>query len=199
MSNNIRNQVVVVTGGIGTGKSTVCSIFKEFGATIVSADNLARIAAIQSQSEIQREFPGVYDKELDRKKLAEIVFNNPSKRLKLESILHPKIQELADSEFSQALNNFSTLVIYECPLFYEVGMDKKDYKAVILITANQSECIDRVTKRDNLQIDSIKNRINAQMSLESKVDNADFVINNNGNIEDLKLEARKVYEKVSKL
>lgn len=187
---------MVVTGGIGSGKSTVCAIFKDLGANTVSADELAREASDIAKPEIISHFPQCFDKEgnLNRRQLAEFVFKDSTLRLKLEAILHPIIQKLADDKFSKAIKDNAPLVIYECPLFFETNMNKKDYRCVIVVDVPVDLAIERSALRDNLDRESIKQRMSAQKSREER--NADYIIDNSGNLENLKKEVTKLFNKL---
>lgn len=198
MSNNSRKNVIVVTGGIGSGKSTVCDLFKRLGAIVISADVLAREATDIAKAGIQKEFPQVFNEsgDLNRKLLAQIVFQDPDKRLRLEALLHPVIQSLANKKFSEASNNSSALVIYECPLFFEAQMNKRDYRALVVVDAPIDISSARAALRDNTTIESIAPRILAQTNREQRNSVADYLIDNSGDKKNLENQVLSIFNKL---
>jgi dephospho-CoA kinase len=176
---------VGVTGGIGSGKSTACGIFADLGRFVVMADEVARKLADEDpevKREIEAEFgPGAYlpNGFLDRKNIAAVVFTDKRKRARLDSIIHPRVfraieQQLAPLPTTQTL----PYVLIEAALIYETGMDESlDY--VIVVTAEEEICIQRVSVRDSVSREDVRRRISAQMPMERKMKRADFVIHNN--------------------
>lgn len=199
MSKNSKARVLIVTGGIGSGKSKVCEIMSKNGAVVISADILARTAMNEAMTEIKTKFTQAFseDGSLDRNKLSKIVFSDSNQRLELEKILHPIIQKLADLEFDKAFKNGDKFVVYECPLFYEVRMNKKDYRGVIVVDAPEEICITRVSNRDSLNKTDIKMRMENQASREDRIYNADYIINNSGSLEQLEDQVKQLISQFS--
>lgn len=188
-----QSQVTVVTGTIGSGKSTVVDIMKELGACCVSADELARRAVAKGSeglASIVREFgEGVLreDGVLDRKKLAEVVFNDKEKLARLEAITHPIIAALAESEFSAAIARGEPgLLVYECPLFFEKGMAAQSFGRVVLVTADEQTCLERVMKRDGVDESQARARLAKQLPVEEKRKGADIIIDNSFTLDHLR-------------
>jgi dephospho-CoA kinase len=177
---------VGVTGGIGSGKSTVCQLFSNSGRQIILADDLARRIAdehLDVKAAIKKAFGSsayLPSGRLDRKTIASIVFANGSKRQKLNSIIHPRVFEAIDHQLdSLPPQQTHPYVLIEAALVYETGMNEwLDY--VIVVTADEENCIQRVMARDNIHRDEVMRRIAAQMPMEKKVRQGDFIIQNNG-------------------
>jgi dephospho-CoA kinase len=183
---------VGVTGGIGSGKSTVCGLFADLGRHVIMADDVARKLADENgdiREAIQRAFgPDTYlsDGLLNRKKVASIVFNDPKKRSTLDSIIHPYVFEAIDLQLQTiSPNQESPYVLIEAALMYETRMDEAlDY--VVVVSAEEETCIQRVTTRDQLSRNDVLQRIAAQMPMPKKLKKADFVLHNNASVDDLR-------------
>jgi dephospho-CoA kinase len=183
---------VGVTGGMGSGKSTVCKIFSGSGRCVIPADDVARRIADEHlgvKAAIEKVFgPAAYlpNGKLDRKKIASIVFADDAKRERLNSIIHPRVFEAIDHQLdSLPPKQTHPYVFIEAALVYETGMNELlDY--VIVVTADEENCIQRVMERDSISRDEVKRRIAAQMPTETKAKQADFIIENNGSKAELR-------------
>ena len=175
---------VGITGGIGSGKSTVCEIFRVLGITVFEADKVAR--NLMNENSVIRqnlvEWFGneIYsENQLNRKLLAELIFNNNSLLNKVNSLVHPIVRE----EFVKWKNSQNTVYsVYEAAILFESGFYKlMDY--TVLITAPQQIRINRVMARDNLSQDQVLARINNQWTDDEKRKLATTVIiNDNKNL-----------------
>ena len=187
---------IALTGGIGAGKSLVAEMFAELGAICIDSDQLAREV-------IERGKPGfdeviarfgdevLVDGEIDRTKLAAIIFQNADARRDLENIIHPKVRELAAKITSRAVEN--AVVINEIPLLFETnGQDRFDL--VITVEAHIDDRRTRLLTR-GLKGYEIENRIAAQASREERESISDFVIENDGDISDLEKKVLSIWEK----
>ena len=192
-------QVVAVTGGIGSGKSTASRLFGERGAVVVSADELARQVVTPGSGPLQalvRTFGQTIlaaDGSLDRRALGRIVFADPEKRKQLEQISHPAIRALAHKAFEQAIRAGAPLVVYDCPLLFETGLDRSGFRAIVTVTAPVERCIERVVARDGLSVAEAKARIAAQLPLEEKVRRSTHVLDNSGSPEALASAVAELY------
>lgn len=183
---------VGVTGGIGSGKSTVCSILASMGRHVLQADELARRLTDtlpEIRSEITSHFGNdIYrmDGNLDRKKLAGIVFSNPSERAVLDGIIHPHVFKAIDSE-TKRLSPARKVpyIVIEAALVYETGMDER-LDHVIVVHADEEVRVRRVMERDGVTRDEVLLRLGSQMDQAEKVKLADFVIENSGTEEELR-------------
>ncbi len=170
-----------ITGGIGSGKTTVCEIFKLLGVPVFHADDEAKI--LQNNDLHIRElliklfgkhiyFP---DGMLDRKKLAGLIFNNSEALAKVNSIIHPAVR----NSFLKWANNHQDAyyILYEAAILLESGY-ASDFDRTILVFAEEKVRIERVIKRDNVSEELVKQRINNQMTEAQKIKMVDFIIEN---------------------
>lgn len=180
---------IAVTGGYGSGKSSVCEIISEKGYPVIKADFLAKNLLNENpevKKEVIQSFGGKsYSGDLPNKNfLAEIVFNDPEKLEILNSIIHPRTIKIIEEKMSESLKK-SDLVFVESALIYEAKR-VKHFDYIILVSAEEEIRISRIEKRDGLQRDEIRKRISNQLSEEEKRKRADFIIENNGVRADLK-------------
>lgn len=193
-------KVAGLTGGIGTGKTTVAKFFKEWGVHIIDADVIAREVVkkgLPAWEEIRREFgPSVLrdDGEIDREKLGKIVFSSQEKRERLNAIVHPYVRERMLAELEKALRE-SKDVILDIPLLFENRIHEW-LRPVILVYAPEKVQIERIMKRDGLTVEECLKRIRAQMPIEEKKLLADYIIDNSGDINRTREDAASVYRKV---
>lgn len=174
---------VGITGGIGSGKSTVCKVFKLLGAPVFEAD----IVAKQLQNTNQKIRKGlirlfgedIYTSEdtVDRKKLAAIIFNDDLMLSKVNELIHPAVRE----EFEQWLEKQnSPYIVHEAAILFESGFYKlMDFN--IVVSASEEQRIERIMQRDGINRESVIRRIQKQWSDERIQNLADMVIHNNNN------------------
>ena len=194
-------KLVGLTGGIASGKSTVAEILKRQGAAIINADVLAREVVEpghQAWTEIVNTF-GIAvlqpDRTLDRQKLRAIIFDDAAARKKIESIIHPQVRALAEQRIREHAVAGYAVIVYEVPLLFE-GNLQEWLRPVILVACDVDTQRNRLQSRDNLSAAQAQKHIDAQMSLEAKRRFADYVIENNGSLEDLKRQVQAVLEKI---
>ena len=189
--------VVALTGGICAGKSTVAQNFAELGALVVDADQLARIAIERGSdgfAEVLLRFGDeiILNGDIDRKKLAEIVFSDEAARKDLEKIIHPRVQ----ATFAEVVEDLEhdDILIYEIPLLAETdAAEKFDY--IITVEADIELRKERLLKR-GLYISQIEKRMAAQASQESSEAIADSVIYNDGDEDSLLRQVENLWESV---
>jgi len=174
---------VGITGGIGSGKSTVCKVFKTMGIPVFEADLVAK-QLMNNDPELRKQLihlfgSSVYqsDQTIDRKYLAGIVFSNPSLLAKLNEVVHPAVRKTFDDWF---LNQNSPYVIHEAAILFESGFYKIMDKTITVVT-DELERIDRVIKRDHITVEMVRQRMKNQWNDEQRIKLADFVIGNNDN------------------
>lgn len=191
---------IALTGCIGSGKSSVSAILKDRGYVVLCADEVAHRILQASASEVAQIF-GAYvvrDGVVDRKALGALVFGDKEARLRLESLLHPKIRK---EMFSRALVLESTKKWYflDIPLFFESG-GKQSYPVskIVLVYAPKEQCLARILKRDRLDRESAQARINAQMDIEQKRVMSDYIIDNTGDKEALEGLVSEVLERLER-
>lgn len=191
---------IAITGGIGTGKSSVSAILRLYGYTIIDADKVAhQILNDHTPSVVELFSEDILgkDDQIDRKKLGKIVFENYAQKKKLEDFLHPKIKNEILSQANQ-LESYSQYYFLDIPLFFEVG-GKKTYEVdqVLLIYAPKELQLKRIIARDGLsQEDAIK-RIEAQMDIEEKKLRSENIIENTKGLKELQEEIEKFLQKLS--
>ena len=189
--------VVALTGGIGSGKSTVAQNFAELGALVIDADQLARMAIERGTdgfADVLLRFGDevILNGDIDRKKLAEIVFGDEKARKDLESIIHPRVQAL----FTQAVADLELddILIYEIPLLVETGAAEKfDY--VVTVESDIELRKARLLKK-GLYISQIEKRMASQASEEARTAIADAVIRNDGDEDSLLRQVENIWESV---
>ena len=176
--------LVGLTGGMGSGKTLSASFFKDLGAFILDADLICRKLVEPGQA-AWKEIEAVFGKEiftesgnLDRRKLADIIFGDPEKKQTLEDILHPKVFEFERLEYDAIRKEYpNALVIVDAALLIESGNYKKMDK-VIVVKSDEKNRINRILARSELSRDEIADRIKNQMPSDEKVRYADFVLEN---------------------
>lgn len=174
---------VGITGGIGSGKSTICKVFKVLGIPVFEADSVAG-QLMNSNTVIREQLISLFgtsvylpDMTIDRKFLSKIVFNNPSLLKQLNAIVHPVVRKSWDDWF-QAQQ--STYVIHEAAILFESGFYKMMDKTITVVT-DEAERIQRVKKRNRITEEQVRQRIRNQWTDEQRIKLADFVISNNDN------------------
>ena len=194
-------KLVGLTGGIASGKSTVAKILQSLGAAIVNADDLAR-EVVEPGHEAWKEIVASFgadilqsDQTLDRQKLRTLIFNQPEARKRLESIIHPRVRALAEERIRDYAAAGYPVAIYEVPLLFE-GNLQEWLRPVILVACDVETQTARLQNRDHLTAADAEKHIAAQMSLKDKRRLADYVIENNGSLEDLERQTRQILEEL---
>lgn len=172
-------KIIGLTGGIGSGKSTVASLFESKGVPVYYSDDEAKFLMEHSpilKEKIKKEFgQGAFiNEQLNRSYLAGIVFGNKKELLKLNSIVHPAVK-VHFKEWIEKQN--ATYVIQENPLIFE-NQNQDDFDQIILVTAPLEERINRVMQRDGSDKISVLNRIKNQLSDDEKKSSSHFIIDN---------------------
>ena len=189
---------VGLTGGIGSGKTTVSNFLLDYGIPVYNSDIKGKTLMntnIELKNDIVNIFgESVYNKGiLNTNLLSSIVFNDSTKIEQLNNLVHPKVAQ----DFNQWVgkNNNKPILVKEAAILIESGaylnMDK-----IILVVSEKSTRINRVSKRDNSDLESIEKRINHQLTDNEKIKYADYIIENNSSLEHLKLEVLKVVNKI---
>lgn len=196
---------VGLTGGIATGKSTVSALLRQAGFPIVDADIVAREVVepgTPTLEKIKSAFgPGIIDNGvLDRRKLGQIVFEDGAQLKKLNDIMQPAISSaMADKINFWRLQNVPILVL-DVPLLFERDYDKnKLVDKIIVVTASEEIQLFRLENRDQLSNMEARNRVKAQLPMSQKIARADYVIDNNGRIEELQEQVTVLIKKIKEI
>ena len=189
---------VGLTGGIGSGKTTVSNFLLDYGIPVYNSDTQGK-TLMNTNLELKNNIVSIFGERvynngiLNTNLLSSIVFNDSSKIEQLNNLVHPKVAQ----DFNQWVgkNNNKPILVKESAILIESGaylnMDK-----IILVVSEKSTRINRVSKRDNSDLDSIEKRINLQLTDNEKIKYADYIIENNSSLEHLKLEVLKVVNKI---
>ena len=183
-------RLIGLTGGIGSGKSTVARLFAERGVPVIDADELAREATrpgAPALTEIGAVWPDVVgsDGALDRRLLGAYVFGDPAARARLEAILHPRIVALCDARARALARAGHRVALYEAALLVETGR-YRDLDGLIVVDAPEDVRVARVIARDGLREADVRARIAAQLPMEDKRRVATHVIHNDGDLNALR-------------
>lgn len=174
---------VGITGGIGSGKSTVCKVFRVLGVPVFQADLVAR--NLQNEdSRIKFQLTELFGSEiydnglLNRRRLAEIIFNNKIQLEKVNNIIHPAVHR--EFEMWKQRHSQHPYILYEAAILFETG-SYHSFDYIIMVMTDEKERIERVMRRDNVSEEAIRRRMLNQMADSQKRKLADFVIENNDN------------------
>jgi dephospho-CoA kinase len=177
-------RLVGLTGGIGTGKSTVARMIRDLGVPVVDADLLARQVVEPGQpahAEIVAAWPDVVDRSgaIDRKKLAERIFADPADRARLEAITHPRIMERAMEQVDEFRRQGLQLAFLEAALLVETGLHS-GLDGLVVVVASEEQQLSRVMAREGCSLIQALARVQSQLPLEEKRQAATHVIDNTG-------------------
>lgn len=191
---------VGLTGGIGSGKSTVAEIFADLGAYVVDTDVIAReVVAPQSDGllEVARLWPAVVrDGVLDRAALADIVFTDAHARAQLNAALHPHIRRRALEREAQARSG--QIIVHVVPLLFETGYDALVDKSV-LVVAPLERRVARIVERDRIDEARVRARVAAQIDPAFARERADYAIENDDGIDRLRHRTREIFDSLNAL
>ena len=191
--------VIGLTGGIGTGKSTVSQILKDRGFFVIDLDVISH-EVIEFSSVVEKIVQNFGREVLDedeagnctisREKLGKIIFANKEKRLALNSIMHPEILKVMHKKILECKSEKNKIIFVEVQLLFEVQWEK-EFDYILLVAAKRDMQVRRVLERDKRSEEEAWNIINSQMSLDEKREKSDFVIENDGNMDDLNKKVDK--------
>jgi dephospho-CoA kinase len=190
--------LVGLTGGIASGKSHVAGIFEQFGASVIDADTVAREVVLPGTSGLVQVVGAFgYDillpnGELDRKRLGEIVFADPAKRLELEGILHPLIKQRTSKLIAEQV---SEIVVYAVPLLVEANLDYP-FDSVITVEAGVENQVSRLISTRSMTESEARQRISAQATTQERAARADFVIDSSGTKEQTRHQVDVIWKQL---
>ena len=195
---------VAVTGGAGSGKTSVCNRLKELGVKVISADEMAREAVAPGSEALTKiiRFFGekvvLFDGTLNRKILRRMITDDDDARLTLERFLHNEITNLIQKNVVCAEKEGCRMVVIEVPLLFELDM-KERFDRVVVVSADKELRVKRLMERDQTSRDSAENLINVQMPDEEKVGRADYVVWNEGSMENLLESVDVLFKNLTKI
>lgn len=190
-----------LTGGIGSGKSSVAALLRERGVPVVDADELAREVVAPGSSGLGQVVAAfgpemlAEDGSLDRKRLGSLVFADGELRKRLNAITHPLVRKLSQQRFAELARRGVTLAGYDVPLLFEVGLDAA-FRPIVVVAASEAKQLERVAGRDGLAAEAVRARIAAQLPLDEKKKRADFVLENDGTLAELAAQVELLLPKL---
>lgn len=192
--------LVALTGNYGMGKSTVLSMFRKLGAAAVDTDEIVKSLLTEKKVLVKiRKLMGdkVFYKngKLNKKKLAEQIFKDASLRHSLEDILHPLVFKRIKT-FTDKINKTEKILIIAAPLVYERGYEDRFDRTIVVYTGEEV-ALTRLKKNGITKKDALL-RLKAQLPIEEKIMRADFLINNDGSLEETVTRVKKIYKKLLK-
>jgi len=189
---------VGITGGIGSGKSTVCSVWDKMGAKVLNADRLAK-ELMQTDDVIKNKLTKTFgtdvfkeDGTLNREYLADEAFAK-NRVDELNAIVHPRMPNAVESRMEQAKEQGTEVFVYEAALLLE-NLQSDYLDSIVLVLADREQRVERVQQRDNSSEKEIQHRMQKQRNFEDSTHLADYLIRNNGSLQNLKNKAKKLYQ-----
>jgi len=196
--------IVGLTGGVASGKTTVSNILREEGAYLIDADRIAR-ELVQPHTPTWSELLKVFgekildrDGSIHRKKLAAIVFSDPQQRNVLNKITHPCIKEEMKRRVEQiGQKDPGAIVVIDAALLVELG-DYREMDKVIVVTSTERQQIERLKEREGASEEEARRILSSQMAIEEKLKVADFVICNEGSLEETRRMTKEVFQELKR-
>jgi dephospho-CoA kinase len=196
-------RVIGLTGGMGSGKSTVSQLLAEFGAAIIDADKVGH-EAYQPNTKTWQELVATFgqqivapDGAIDRKKLGAIVFGSPEQLERLNHIVHPRMFEMMKERIEQYRQQGVKVVVLDAAILFEANWTPL-VDTIWVVVASESVVITRAKARTGLPEDQIRSRLRSQMSNEERTKRANVVIHNDGTFEELRTKIRELWAALKK-
>ena len=194
-------RVIGLTGGIGSGKSTVSRFLAELGAVIIDADKIGH-EVYRPDTDTWRKLVKTFgrgilaaDNTIDRKKLGAIVFSNEEELKRLNAIVHPQITEIIKKQIDDYRRKDAKVIVLDAPVLLEAHA-KNLTDEVWVVVADDDNVIKRAVARTGLREEQIRDRIRAQMSKTERIKNAQVIIYNDGTPEDLRGKIKNLWEQI---
>ena len=195
---------VAVTGGAVSGKSTVVQMFKDLGAQVLDADEVARqVVAVGEPAweELRRTWGPEFfheDGSLDRAKVAQRVFSDPQARRRLNELIHPQVARKIKARLEELEQQGEPLVVVEVPLLFEAGLQSA-YDRVVVVFAEPEDQVSRLGVRDQRQEGEVTGILKAQWPLKEKLAQADYVVDNCGSLSQTQLQVENIWRDLKNL
>ncbi len=202
---HMRPFLLGVTGGIASGKTTVVQLLEEKGAPVIDFDVIARVI-VEPGRPAWKDILACFgeqvlrpDQSVDREKLSNIVFKDPEKRKRLEGFTHPRI----DAEFVRQVHEIgqrdpNAVIQVDVPLLIEIGLQHLFHRILVVHVPREVQ-IERLIRRDRISRKKAADILRAQMPLDEKTAYADFVIHNEGTLEEMKRQVDEVWKKIKEV
>jgi dephospho-CoA kinase len=196
-------KLIGLTGGVGSGKSTVARMFAELGATVVDADEATHAVyapGTEGFDAIVEAFGPQYvrDGQIDRKRLGDLVFNEEAARLRLNGIVHPRVREWMAARTAEAVERGAEVIIQDVALLFENGLQDL-FSATVLVYARPQTQIERLVEQRGVAPDRARSMLAAQMPIDEKRALATFVIDNDGSLEETRRQVEEVWARARSL
>ena len=191
--------IIGLTGGIGSGKSTIASLLKDAGCVVSDADE--NTSTVLKDSEVRDQLVEWWGKEVlntdglvNREAVSQTVFNNEIQRLKLESLIHPRVRLMQESQFSAAPSETIALVI-DAPLLVEAGLESL-CDVIIFVEASKETRLQRVFDNRGWTSEELELREETQLPLDTKRNKADYVVINEGELDETHNQVKQILEDI---
>lgn len=197
--------IIGLTGNIASGKSSVAKILRELGADIIDADEIARSVVNKGKPAWKKIVDHFGDSVLDknglinRKKLGEIVFNDKKKLNELMDFTHPEILSELNQNIEYLKSRGTKCIVIEATLMDDTGAIKKMIDKMIVVRTSRENQLSRLSKRDNFTFEESMQRISFQLSNEKRISSADYIINNDSDIVNLKKQVTDIWDELFSL
>jgi dephospho-CoA kinase len=196
--------LVAVTGGIASGKSVVSKMLEDLGVPIIDYDVIAR-EIVEPGKPAWKDIVACFgervlkeDRQIDRKNLSDIVFRDPEKRKQLESFTHPRIIEEGARQADEiARKDPDAIIQVAVPLLIEINLQDRFHKVLLVYVPRETQ-IERLMKRDGIAREAAESILKAQLPIDEKLRYADFVIHNEGTLEETRRQVEQVWEELKK-
>lgn len=200
-----RPLVIAVTGGMGTGQSSVSQLLYRLGAKTINADKIAK-REIESNPAIQKELKKTFGSKifypngkLNRKLLARLAFADEAKTVRLNKIVHPQmVSRIIEIIENTRDSGKVSLIVVDAALIYELSLENM-FDAVVVVTSKMKNRLERIKLRDKMTEKEISDRISKQIPIEDKMKWADHLIENNGTLQQLEAETKKLFHHLKSL
>ena len=195
-------KVIGLTGGIGSGKSTVAGFLAELGAVVIDADKVGH-EAFKPDTELWREVVAAFGSQIltpngdiDRKKLGDVVFENPDSLTRLNRIMHPRMYDIVKAQIEEYRRHRVDVVVLEAPLLLEAGWTSL-VDEVWVTVAPESTVLRRLQEKVSLSEEQALARIRSQLPVEEKVKQADVVIDTDCSLDEVRTKVKELWQKLA--
>ncbi|MEW6740242.1 MAG: dephospho-CoA kinase [Nitrospirota bacterium] len=196
--------IIGLTGNYGMGKSTVARMFGDLGAIVIHTDDIVRellkditviyeIKKAFGEDIIQQSAISGQPSEINKRMLAEIVFEHPHLRISLENILHPRVFKKVDEEIAK-ITDSAAIVIVEAPVIFERGYQNR-FDKIITVYASEEIAINRL-KEKGISEEDARKRLKSQFPIEMKISKSDFAIDNSRDLENTRRQVEEIYSRL---